>query len=96
MIGKPSRAAPKYLSDLFRNGTPAALSDADVARFQRLMTTRLASRLERLDRILAAEHRQAPGFERDPLRQGLRRTLAAWTYWKLWACLDDQLGAPPL
>ena len=30
MISDPSRAAPRYLSDLFRNGTPAALSDAEL------------------------------------------------------------------
>ena len=30
MISEPSRAAPRYLSDLFRNGTPAALSDAEL------------------------------------------------------------------
>ncbi len=30
MISEPSRAATRYLSDLFRNGTPAALSDAEL------------------------------------------------------------------
>ena len=30
MISERSRAIPKYLSDLFRNGTPAALSDAEL------------------------------------------------------------------
>ncbi len=30
MISEPSRAAPRYLSDLFRNGTPAALSDSEL------------------------------------------------------------------
>ena len=30
MISEPSRAAPRYLSDLFRNGTPAALSDTEL------------------------------------------------------------------
>ena len=30
MISEPSRVAPRYLSDLFRNGTPAALSDAEL------------------------------------------------------------------
>ena len=30
MISEPSRAAPRYLSDLLRNGTPAALSDAEL------------------------------------------------------------------
>ena len=30
MIGEPSRATPRYLSDLFRNGTPSALSDTEL------------------------------------------------------------------
>ena len=30
MISEPSRAAPRYLADLFRNGTPAALSDTEL------------------------------------------------------------------
>ncbi len=30
VITEPSRAVPRYLSDLFRNGTPAALSDAEL------------------------------------------------------------------
>jgi RNA polymerase sigma-70 factor (ECF subfamily) len=29
VISEPSRAAPRYLSDLFRDGTPAALSDGE-------------------------------------------------------------------
>ena len=30
MISESSRAAPSYLADLFRDGTPAALSDAEL------------------------------------------------------------------
>ena len=30
MISDPSRATPRYLADLFRNGTPAALSDTEL------------------------------------------------------------------
>jgi DNA-directed RNA polymerase specialized sigma24 family protein len=30
VISEPARAAPRYLSDLLRNGTPAALSDAEL------------------------------------------------------------------
>jgi DNA-directed RNA polymerase specialized sigma24 family protein len=30
VISEPSRTTPRYLSDLFRNGTPAALSDAEL------------------------------------------------------------------
>ncbi len=30
MISESSRTAPRYLSDLFHNGTPAALSDSEL------------------------------------------------------------------
>jgi hypothetical protein len=30
VISEPSRTTPRYLSDLFRNGTPAVLRDAEL------------------------------------------------------------------
>ena len=57
MISEPSRAVPRYLSDLFRNGTPAALSDSE-------LLDRFAARRQRARRDRRAGLRRTSGSTR--------------------------------